>query len=306
MPANAQDQGDPLVERFLGHLGNERRLSRHTRMAYRRDLAQFWGWRAGAGVDDWRDVDAAHLRAFAASRFRQGISPKSISRALSALRAFYRYLVREGEVARNPADGVTAPRAAKRLPGTLDSDTMARLLDIPGDDALTRRDRAILELLYSSGLRLAELTGLELADLDLTDRTVRVTGKGAKERIVPVGRKAVTALRAWLEARAGMVGDTSAVFVGRHGRRIGERSVQRRVAHWARRQGIDARVYPHLFRHSCATHVLESSRDLRGVQELLGHADISTTQIYTHLDFQHLARVYESAHPRAGRRRSTE
>ena len=180
---------------------------------------------------------------------------------------------------------------------------MARLLDIPGDDLLTRRDRAMLELLYSSGLRLAELVGLDLADIDLADRTVRVTGKRAKQRIVPVGRKAVSALRDWLGARGNLAGDTQAVFVAQHGRRIGERSVQRRVAHWARRQGIDARVYPHLFRHSCATHVLESSRDLRGVQELLGHADIATTQIYTHLDFQHLAQIYDEAHPRAKRRK---
>ncbi len=299
MQANARDESDPLVERFLGHLATERRLSRHTRLAYQRDLAQFADWRAEAGVDDWRAVDAGHLKAFAASRFRRGISPKSISRALSALRAFFRYLVREGEVARNPADGVTAPRSAKRLPGTLDSDTMARLLDIKGDDPLTQRDRAMLELLYSSGLRLAELTGLDLGDINLADRTVRVTGKGAKERIVPVGRKAVAAISAWLEARRDMARDTAAVFVGRHGRRIGERSVQRRVAHWARRQGIDARVHPHLFRHSCATHVLESSRDLRGVQELLGHADISTTQIYTHVNRERLRRMYESFHPRA-------
>lgn len=294
---------DPLVARFLGHLGNERRLSEHTQNAYRRDLTQFSAWARDADVSEWRDVEPAHIKAFAAARFRRGVSPRSISRALSALRAFYRYLLRECEVTRNPADGVTAPRATKRLPGTLDSDTMARLLDIRGDEPLTRRDRAMLELLYSSGLRLAEIVGLNLGDIDLADRTVRVTGKGSKQRIVPVGRKAIAAMREWLRARGNLAGDTQAVFVGQHGRRIGARSVQRRVAHWARQQGIDARVYPHLFRHSCATHVLESSRDLRGVQELLGHADIATTQIYTHLDFQHLAQIYDEAHPRAKRRR---
>ncbi|MEL6448566.1 MAG: tyrosine recombinase XerC [Pseudomonadota bacterium] len=294
---------DPLVARFLGHLGNERRLSAHTQRAYERDLTQFRDWARDADIADWRSVEPAQVKAFAAARFRRGISPRSISRALSALRAFYRYLLREHEVTRNPADGVTAPRATKRLPGTLDSDTMARLLDIQGDEPLTRRDRAMLELLYSSGLRLAEIVGLNIRDIDLADRTVRVTGKGSKQRIVPVGRKAIAALRTWLAARGNLAGDTQAVFVAQHGGRIGARSVQRRVAHWARQQGIDARVHPHLFRHSCATHVLESSRDLRGVQELLGHADIATTQIYTHLDFQHLAQIYDEAHPRAKRRR---
>jgi integrase/recombinase XerC len=189
------------------------------------------------------------------------------------------------------------------LPETLDADTMARLLDFPVTSTEAIRDKAILELLYSSGLRLQELTGLNLDELDLQDRTVRVLGKGSKTRILPVGRFALEALAAWLKCRSELAArDETAVFVGRRGRRISPRVVQARVKHWARHQGIPARVYPHLFRHSFATHVLESSGDLRAVQELLGHADISTTQIYTHLDFQHLARIYDQAHPRARRK----
>ncbi len=195
---------------------------------------------------------------------------------------------------------VSAPKAPQRLPGNLDADRMARLLDIKGDGPLVDRDRAILELLYSSGLRLAELTGLNLGDVDLDDATVRVTGKGNKDRIVPVGRHARDAVRDWSRIRVQLANeDEKALFVSSRGTRLSRRSVQARVTHWAKRQGIDTRVYPHLFRHSFATHLLESSHDLRGVQELLGHANISTTQVYTHLDFQHLAQIYDQAHPRA-------
>jgi len=219
------------------------------------------------------------------------------------VRSFFGYLVREGVAASNPAVDIRAPKAAKRLPGTLDVDQIAQLLQIPGDDALAVRDRAIIELFYSSGLRLAELVGLALTDIDLADRTVRVLGKGAKTRIVPVGRKACEAIRAWLKERATLANiDETALFVGRNGDRLKPRAIQLRVAQWARRAGLPARVYPHLFRHSFATHLLESSKDLRGVQELLGHADISTTQVYTHLDFAHLARTYDASHPRAKRK----
>lgn len=273
-----------LIDRFVKHLANERRLSPHTQSNYRRDLTQLANWCDEQSLPGWADLDGQHLRSFAALRFRRGKSPRSIARMLSAVRAFYRYLLREQLAVKNPADGVSAPKPGKRLPGTLDTDTMAALLDIRGDEPLTLRDRAILELLYSSGLRLAELTSLDIGDMDLSDRTVRVTGKGAKQRIVPIGRKAIEALRLWLGARAAYadVGE-KAVFVSQRGSRISHRGVQQRVKHWAKIQGLDARVYPHLFRHSFATHVLESSRDLRGVQELLGHADIATTQIYTTL-----------------------
>jgi integrase/recombinase XerC len=219
---------------------------------------------------------------------------------LSAYRTFYRYLMREEHVKTHPVNDVSAPKGKKRLPGNLDADRMARLLDIPGDGPIVDRDRAILELLYSSGLRLSELTGLDCSDLDTRDATVHVTGKGNKDRIIPVGRKALEALRRWSLSRANLAGqEENALFVSNRGTRISPRSVQARVSHWARKQGIDANVYPHLFRHSFATHLLESSHDLRGVQELLGHANISTTQVYTHLDFQHLAQIYDQTHPRA-------
>jgi integrase/recombinase XerC len=240
------------------------------------------------------------VRAFSASCYRRGLAAKSIQRRLSAARTFYRYLLREKHVARNPVVSVSAPKAPKRLPGNLDADRMARLLDIPGKGALVDRDRAILELLYSSGLRLAELTDLDCDDIDLQDATVRVTGKGNKDRIVPVGSHARAALARWLRSRHELAAaDEPALFVSNRGTRLSQRSVQARVTHWAKRQGIDTNVYPHLFRHSFATHLLESSHDLRGVQELLGHANISTTQVYTHLDFQHLAQIYDRTHPRA-------
>jgi integrase/recombinase XerC len=201
----------------------------------------------------------------------------------------------------NPAFEIRAPKSARKLPNTLDADQMARLLELPAGDAFATRDRAIMELLYSSGLRLAELTGLDITDVDLKDRTVLVLGKGRKSRIVPVGRKAIEAINAWLRERGTSVkrADATALFIGRGGRRMGPRAVQLRVAYWARKQGLGVHVHPHLFRHSFASHLLESSGELRGVQELLGHADIATTQIYTHLDFQHLARIYDASHPRA-------
>jgi integrase/recombinase XerC len=240
---------------------------------------------------------------FAARSHAAGLNPRSVQRRLSAARGFFNYLTRESVVASNPAVDIRAPKAARRLPGTLDVDQICQLLDIPGNDALAVRDRAIMELFYSSGLRLAELVGLSITDIDLADRTVRVLGKGSKTRVVPVGRKACDAIRAWLRERAALADiDETALFVGRNGTRLKARAVQLRIAMWARRKGLPSRVYPHLFRHSFATHLLESSKDLRGVQELLGHADISTTQVYTHLDFAHLARTYDASHPRAKRK----
>ena len=289
--------------RFLRHLEFERRLSPQTTRNYGRDLESLLKWCTDAGVDDWGRLDSEHIRTWSAQCFRRGLSARSIQRQLSAVRSFYRYLVRESVVRANPAADVAAPKAKKRLPGNLDADRMARLLDIEGEGPLVDRDRAILELFYSSGLRLAELADLDLVDIDLADATVRVTGKGSKDRIVPVGRLAREALGTWLKSRAALAdADETAVFVSQRGSRLSTRSIQARVKHWARQQGIDANVYPHLFRHSFATHLLESSHDLRGVQELLGHANISTTQVYTHLDFQHLAQIYDQAHPRARRK----
>jgi integrase/recombinase XerC len=290
------------IGRFLSHLAHERRMSAHTIAAYRHDLlvlAEFAGRR---GLTAWTAFDNASIRAFAAAQHGAALSPRSIQRRLSAARTFYDFLMREGHCARNPALDVRAPKTKKRLPGTLDADQMGRLLSFRVDDSLSARDKAIMELFYSSGLRLAELVGLRLDAIDLADRTVRVLGKGNKTRIVPVGRQAVSALKHWLQERAGLAkSGVDALFVSQRGRPLSVRTVQLRIGAWGRRMGLGVHVHPHMFRHSFATHLLESSGNLRGVQELLGHADISTTQIYTHLDFQHLATVYENAHPRARR-----
>jgi len=297
----ALDRG--LIDGYLKHLGFERRLSPHTASNYARDLRALAEFAERGNLDDWKRIDSQHVRMFAARSHAGGLSPRSVQRRLSATRGFFHYLMREGVLKSNPAMDIRAPKAAKRLPGTLDADQLDHLLDIPAEDALAVRDRAIMELFYSSGLRLSELVGLDIANLDLPDRTVRVLGKGSKTRIVPVGRKADAAIRVWLRERVALAEvDETALFVGQNGTRLKHRAVQLRIAYWAKRKGLPARVYPHLFRHSFATHLLESSKDLRGVQELLGHADISTTQIYTHLDFAHLARTYDASHPRAKRK----
>jgi integrase/recombinase XerC len=314
------------IERFRAYLTAERRCSPHTVAAYTRDLRALASYCDRSGLESWTAVDSGHLRSFAARLHAGGLGPRSIQRRLSAVRSFYEFLQREAhalrnaahashptaaaesdprEIARirsNPGQDVRAPKATRRLPETLDADQMARLLEIPAGEPFATRDRAIMELLYSSGLRLAEVVGLDLASLDLRDRTVHVLGKGRKARVVPVGRVAVRMLEQWLGARPDLArSGEQALFIGRLGRRLGRRAVELRVAYWARRQGLSAHVYPHLFRHSFATHLLESGAELRGVQELLGHADIATTQIYTHLDFQHLARIYDATHPRARR-----
>jgi integrase/recombinase XerC len=295
-----QEDQWPLAEAFLQHLQLERRLSPHTISAYRRDLQCLQNFCDKSGLQAWSDLDIHHLRRFAAHSHAAGLAPRSVQRRLSGTRSFMNYLIREGGLKQNPGTGVSAPKLRRKLPDTLDVDQMARLLEIHGEDPVSRRDRAMLELFYSSGLRLAELVGLDPADLDLDDATVRVTGKGRKTRLVPVGRKARESVASWLEARDELaLPAETALFVGTRGRRISPRVVQQRVRHWAKQSGLPKRIYPHLFRHSFATHLLESSRDLRGVQELLGHADISTTQIYTHLDFQHLAQIYDQSHPRA-------
>jgi integrase/recombinase XerC len=297
------------LKRFRRYITTERRLSANTDKNYAIDLDAFVAFCEQQGVDQWRKIDSQHVRLFAARQHAAGLAPKSIQRRLSGVRSFFQFLIRETLQAKgradsphvntNPALEIRAPKAKRSLPTTLDPDQMAKLLELPAGDALTVRDRAIMELLYSSGLRLAELVGLNLTDL-LPDDTVHVVGKGNKARIVPVGRKAREAIAAWKQERASLAKpDELALFVGKNGRRLGPWGVQSRVAHWARQQGLQQHVHPHLFRHSFATHLLESSGELRGVQELLGHADISTTQIYTHLDFQHLARTYEAAHPRA-------
>jgi integrase/recombinase XerC len=304
------------VAKFRRYMTIERNLSAHTDSNYARDLAALIAFCDVHEIDDWSSIDSQHIRMFASQSHSKGLSGRSIQRRLSAVRSFFEYLVRESHaqeiarerpaeddlinVRRNPAVDVRAPKVRRRLPETLDADQMASLLEIPAGDHIVTRDRAIMELLYSSGLRLAELVGLDVDRLRMADRTVLVIGKGRKERIVPVGTEALDALGKWLVERQVLAkpGET-ALFIGRGGERLGRRAVQARVAYWARRQGVSLRVYPHLFRHSFASHLLESGGDLRGVQEMLGHVDIATTQIYTHLDFQHLARIYDKTHPRA-------
>ena len=294
---NARDR----LAAFLSHLAHERRCSPHTLAAYRRDLEDFLAFAAPA---DWSVVNEADLRAYLSARHREGLAPPTLQRRLSALRTLFRWLLREGAIRRDPSAGLRAPRHRRRLPATLEVDQVNALLDDLGDDPLARRDQAIMELFYGSGLRLAELTSLDLGDIDLAEGLVQVTGKGRKTRRVPVGTKAREALNRWLAVRHHLAaGDETALFVSRRGRRIAPRTIQQRLAHHGRRRGTPGRVHPHLLRHAFATHLLESSGDLRAVQELLGHASLATTQIYTHLDFQHLAQVYDQAHPRAKRRK---
>jgi integrase/recombinase XerC len=291
------------IAQFLHHLNVERRLSPHTLSNYRRDLDQAQVFFTGQDLHSWREVTPHHLRALVAARHRAGIGGRSLQRLLSALRSFYHYLLREGVVTVNPAVGIRAPKTPRRLPKTLDVDQTAQLLDWDSNEPLAIRDRAIMEVLYSSGLRLSELLDLDVTDLDLGDATLRVTGKGRKTRVVPVGRHARSALQQWLRIRSTLAGQTPALFLNRRGGRLAPRTVQQRLQYWGSKRGLPARLHPHILRHSCASHVLESSSDLRAVQELLGHADIATTQIYTHLDFQHLAKIYDNAHPRARKKK---
>ncbi|WP_261843407.1 tyrosine recombinase XerC [Aliamphritea ceti] len=293
---------------FFNYLSAERQLSKHTLDNYQRDLQRLWEYLQLQQIftpseSPWHKVLPQHIRGFVAAVHHQGLGGKSIQRALSAIRTFYKYLHREGLAKADPAAGIRAPKSPKRLPQTLDPDQLSSLLDQPlGRDPLSRRDHAMVELLYSSGLRLAELVSLDLYDLDFQDASLRVIGKGRKERMLPIGDKAMQALERWLDCRDKLARpEEMAVFVSQRGRRISARSVQLRLARWGDYQGSDSRVYPHRLRHSFASDMLASSGDLRAVQELLGHSDIATTQVYTHLDFQHLLDVYDKAHPRAKR-----
>ena len=290
------------MDQYLDHLQVERMVSPNTLDGYRRDLTALASW-ADANGHDLLRLGTEDIRAFVAAEHRRGLSPKSLQRRLSAVRSFYRWLLKNGRIAASPAAAIRAPKAPRKLPQVLDPDEAKVLVEVPTDVPLGLRDRALLELFYSSGLRLSELCALRWRDLDLDDGLVTVLGKGNKQRSVPVGSHARNALTAW-RADTG-AGNDAPVFPGRHGP-ITPRAVQLRLRQLAQRQGLFKRVHPHLLRHSFASHVLESSGDLRGVQELLGHADIATTQVYTHLDYQHLAKVYDAAHPRAKRKAGTE
>lgn len=298
---------DALRVSFLDYLRFEKRLSPRTLEAYQQDLKDYLEFCAKHHLPPWLDVTQQQIRQFVAARHREGISGKSLQRQLSCLRGMFRYLLREGQIRNNPAEGVRAPKVQRRLPTTLDVDQTAHLLNFTGDDPLDLRDRAILELFYSSGLRLNELAILNMDALATNPGLLEVHGKGNKTRHVPVGRLALEAVQAWLKVRGNIAnGDEKALFVSQRGTRLSRRSIEDRIARRAREQGMPRSVHPHMLRHSFATHLLESSADLRAVQELLGHADISTTQVYTHLDFQHLSKVYDQAHPRAKRKPAKE
>lgn len=287
---------------YLVHLARERRLSPLTVEHYAADVRELMQLAAGR---PWASLAAHDVRRFVARLHARGLGGRSLARKLSAWRSFFDYLARDHGLSVNPARGLKAPKSPKRLPTTLTPDQAARLLESDDSTTLEKCDRALFELVYSSGLRLAEVIGLDLPDIDLRERIVRVTGKGSKTRVVPVGTQAAEAVERWLDVRPAVAqpGET-ALFVSKAGRRLGPRTVQTRLKRRAVLQGLHAGVHPHALRHSFASHVLQSSGDLRAVQELLGHASLSTTQVYTHLDFQHLARTYDAAHPRARRRTS--
>ena len=285
------------VAHYLQHLAAERRLSPHTVAAYQRDLANLSRLTAGKPLAELTVTD---IRGAIVKLRSQRLAATSVARQLSSWRGFYVFACRRLGYANNPCSGLRPPKAAKALPDILSPDTCTQLLaGRQGDDALAARDRAMFELFYSSGLRLSELVGLDLNDVNLQAGEAQVTGKGRKTRIVPVGRHALAAVAAWLPQRQPLACDTAALFISQRGARLSPRSVQLRLNRWALQAGLGQHVHPHMLRHAFATHVLQSSGDLRAVQEMLGHASISTTQIYTHLDWQHLAKVYDQAHPRA-------
>jgi len=291
---------DNYLQGFLGHLASERRLSPLTCSNYGRDVTELLKLAGEIPLDQ---LQVHQVRRFVAQLHGRGLGGKTLARMLSAWRGFYAWLARDHGFTSNPCVGVRAPKSVKALPQALSPDEAARLMEIPTDgDPLALRDKAMFELFYSSGLRLSELVNLPLSQIDLADGMVRVTGKGGKTREVPVGRFAVEAVRNWLPERKKIVQtEEQALFVGRNGTRLTPRAVQYRIKQWGLKLGVSANVHPHVLRHSFASHVLQSSGDLRAVQEMLGHANISTTQVYTHLDFQHLAKVYDAAHPRAKR-----
>ena len=295
-PENQTSQG--LVTQYLDFLNFERGLSALTRQHYARDLSQLTQSSKEINLNELQNT---HIRRFVASLHSKGLGGKSIARLLSCWRGFFNYLIRDHGYTQNPVLGLRAPKSAKPLPQALSIEQAVKLVDIEEDSILSTRDHAILELFYSSGLRLSELVNLNMSALDFVEGTVTVTGKGNKTRIVPLGDFAIKAIKSWFSVRPQVVNELAdkPVFISLHGKRISARNIQYRIKQWAIKQGIHSSVHPHMLRHSFATHVLQSSGDLRAVQEMLGHANISTTQVYTHLDFQHLTKVYDAAHPRA-------
>jgi integrase/recombinase XerC len=294
------DAGERYLLGFTSYLDHERRLSPLTRINYLRDVRLLLERK---GATPLADLQPHHVRRLVADLHGKGLGGRSLARVLSSWRAFYRYLARDHGFVADPCAGVRAPKAPRKLPEVLSPDEVRQLLEVPAATPLELRDRAMFELFYSSGLRLSELVDLDVARLDFAQGTVEVTGKGRKTRVVPVGTAALAAIRAWLPARELWAqADTRALFIDRSGTPLAPRTVQTRLHRWGLKCGLASRVHPHMLRHSFASHLLQSSGDLRAVQELLGHSSISTTQVYTHLDFQYLAQVYDAAHPRARRR----
>lgn len=293
---NLQDQ----CQRFYQYLITEKQYSEHTLKNYRRDIQSFLSYCQLNNITDFAELDSVHIRQFITARHRQGLAGRSLQRLLSALRSLFHFLNKQNLLKTNPAKGVRAPKTGRKLPEVLTANQLDQLLNLQDDEILTIRDKAIMELMYGCGLRLSELVSLNINSIDRQQQQLLVTGKGSKQRILPYGGKAKLALAHWLKQR-GLLADEqeNALFVSQRGTRLKHSSIQQRLKKWAIQQGLDSDLYPHKLRHSFASHILESSGDLRAVQELLGHENLSTTQIYTHLDFQHLAKVYDEAHPRA-------
>ena len=288
------------ITAYLTFIQSERQLSNKTVESYRVTLEHFKNFINERNIEQLSLITSHTIRHYLAQLHRQGLKKKSINQKLSSLRSFFRFLAARGEVSTDPLKSIRGPKTEKHLPKVIEVDEIAHLLDqVPSENFVQQRDKAILELFYSSGVRLSELQAANIADLNLVNGELRVTGKGNKVRLVPVGSKAKQALQAYLDVRQSLLGDQFALFVTEQGNRLKHRSIQARLEFWGKQLGLSSRLHPHKLRHSCASHFLESSSDLRAVQELLGHADLSTTQVYTHLDFQHLAKVYDSAHPRA-------
>lgn len=290
-------------EKFFQYLQSERQYSDHTLKNYRRDIQSFLVFCQQQTIDNFSSLDSAHIRQFIAGRHRQGLGGRSLQRVLSSLRSLFHFLNKQRLLVNNPAKGVRAPKSPRKLPEVMTVDELDQLLMMNGDDVLLVRDKAIMELMYGCGLRLSELVTLDIKNVERKQQILNVTGKGNKQRQLPFGRKASEALESWLKIRSQLANlEETAVFVSKRGTRLKQSSIQQRLKKWAIKQGLDSDLYPHKLRHSFASHILESSGDLRAVQELLGHENLSTTQIYTHLDFQHLAKVYDEAHPRARKR----
>lgn len=292
------------IPNFIDYLKYEKQLALNTQKSYLRDLNNVFSFFSQIKLTSWNNIDAQHIRMYVGKRRENGLSGASIARELSALRRFFDYLLQQKKVKKNPVKGISAPKTARKLPQTPAIEQIEQLLNDTSNEPLLLRDQAMFELFYSSGLRLSELTGLNLLDLQLDEAMVRVLGKGNKQRDIPVGAYAIKAMRKWLDCRKTLVNETEiAVFISKRGTRISQRMVEYRLKKWTTEKGLSIHMHPHMLRHAFASHMLESSGDLRAVQEFLGHADISTTQIYTHVDFQHLANVYDKAHPRAKKSR---